>query len=158
MIPLYLAGRLFNAAERLHIIYLAKHLQHLGHEVILPQKVALQFFKDGKFNTRLLADNCDQSCTERDMLYVGCIDGPDADSGTAVEYGLTIGANRRAIIYRTDFRTDMEKEIGVNSMFQLRNTIFIYCPCYFTELSHVDPFYQMLAQKIHEGAVIFDQA
>ena len=43
---LYLAAGLFNAGERLHNLYLEKHLNMLGYEVILPQREALKFFQE----------------------------------------------------------------------------------------------------------------
>jgi nucleoside 2-deoxyribosyltransferase len=84
-------------------------------------------------------------------LYVGNIDGSDANSGTSVEYGIAIAVVGRAVIYRTDFRTAPEKEVGVNAMFRLKETVFVYHPCFFTELDQVEDYYRELAQKIHEA-------
>lgn len=150
MKKVYLAGGLFNAGERLHNLFLEKHLRALGCEVILPQREALNFFDGEKFDVNKIVADCQEKSTNSDSVYVGCIDGTDADSGAAVEYGLAINTNGGAIVYRTDFRTEPTKEIGFNAMFRIKGTKIIYEPCFFTELSQVDDYYQKLARLIHE--------
>ncbi len=153
MKTLYLAGGLFNAGERLHNLYLEKYLKRLGYEVILPQREALKCFESGNtFNTQWVAECCRLSVTNPQNLFIGNIDGGDADSGTCAEFGMTIVTNGKALIYRTDFRTFPEKEIGVNAMLVNGPGVkFIYHPCYFTELKEVESYYESLAQKIHEA-------
>lgn len=151
MVTLYLAGGLFNAGERLHNLYLEKHLKILGYEVILPQREALKFFETDHFNVAGIVEDCGLSAMSHKNLYIGNADGADADSGTCVEYGMAIIATKRAIVYRTDFRTAPEKELGVNAMLNVVGTKFIYFPCFFTKLNEVDAYYQSLAQKIHEA-------
>jgi nucleoside 2-deoxyribosyltransferase len=146
---LYLAGGLFNAGERLHNLYLEKHLVLLGYEVILPQREALNFSKDDLFDLQGIVEDCTAKCTDKNTLYVGSADGADADSGTAVEYGMAIISKGIAILYRTDFRTALETEHGVNAMFTAKGTSFIYQPCFFTELDQVDEYYGELAKAIH---------
>ncbi len=153
MKKIYLAGRLFNAGERLHILYLEKHLKPFGYEIILPQREALRFFDGEKLNLKALSHDCRSICARDDVLYIGCIDGPDADSGTSIEYGIAITSQGKAIVYRTDFRTAPEKELGVNGMFNLEHTEFVYEPCYFTQLDQVDPYYANLAKIIHEAII-----
>lgn len=145
---LYLAGGLFNAGERLHNLYLEKYLKELGYEIILPQREALEFFKDGIFDVKGIVEDCGFSVMTPQNLLVGCIDGTDADSGTAVEFGMAIGATGRAIVYRTDFRTAPDQEVGMNAMFRADGSTFVYSPCYFTDLAQVDSYYQTLARKI----------
>jgi mRNA degradation ribonuclease J1/J2 len=74
----------------------------------------------------------------------------------SVEYGMAITATHRAIVYRTDFRTDPEKEIGFNAMLNTPGTTFIYAPCFFSELDQVDAYYAKLAQKIHNALIEFE--
>lgn len=150
MITLYLAGGLFNAGERLHNLYLEKYLRALGYEVILPQREALKFFEVDHFNVAGIVEDCRLSAVNPQNLYIGNADGADADSGTCVEYGMTITATKRAVVYRTDFRTALEKEVGVNAMLNARGTSFIYHPCFFANLEEVDTYYSALAQKIHQ--------
>jgi nucleoside 2-deoxyribosyltransferase len=148
---IYLAGGVFNAAERLHNLYLARALERLGHTVILPQREALQFFSDGSFNVAAIREDCRQSASTRNNIFVGSADGADADAGTSIEYGLAIQATGRAVIYRTDFRTDEAREIGMNAMLKLNGTAFVYDPCFITDLDEAEAFYASLAQKIHEA-------
>jgi len=148
---LYLAGGLFNAGERLHNLYLEKHLKDLGYDVILPQREALRFFDCEKFNLAGITANCVEQSADFGNIYVGCIDGPDADSGTCVEYGIAIEAKGFAIVYRTDLRTALDREVGINAMLNAHETAMIYYPCIFTELSEVEEYYKNLAQKIHEA-------
>lgn len=148
---IYLAGGLFNAGERLHNLYLEKYLRELNHEVIVPQRVALTFFKDGYFDTQKIVADCREKSIDSNNIYVGNIDGADADAGTAVEYGMAIIATGRAIIYRTDFRTATEKELGVNAMLRAESTELIYEPCFFTELEEVDTYYKNLALRIGDA-------
>jgi nucleoside 2-deoxyribosyltransferase len=149
-ITLYLAAGLFNAAERLHVLYLEKHLLALGHKAIVPQREALKFFKDGLFNVRSIVADCTATCKRSDVICIVSLDGTDADSGSAVEFTVGVLTNGHAIVYRTDFRTALEKELGVNAMFTMDGTAFLYKPCFFTELSQVDTYYAQLAKHIDE--------
>jgi nucleoside 2-deoxyribosyltransferase len=151
MATIYLAASVFNAGERLHNLFLEKFLKKLGHKIILPQREALKFFGGKQFNVEAIVEDCKQSCTNPEHICVACTDGVDADSGTAVEYGMAIISTSRAIVFRTDFRTAEERELGVNAMLKAKGTIFIYHPCYFTELEEVDAYYEELARRIHEA-------
>ena len=130
---IYLAGPLFNAGERLHLLYLERALKRLGHKVILPQREALEAFDGESFNTKAIVESCQDACLNFENIFVGSADGVDADSGTCVEYGIAIKSNGSAIFYRTDFRTSLENEVGINAMLTGEGTIFIYEPCFFTE-------------------------
>jgi nucleoside 2-deoxyribosyltransferase len=147
---IYLAGGLFNAAERVHNLHLEKSLKELDPErhVILPQRKALRYFKDGKFDINAIKEACKQLALSSDNICVLNADGSDADSGGSVEYGIAIIATHKAIVYRTDFRTNLKKELGLNSMLTLAGTKVIYLPCFFTEILEVEPFYNELAKKI----------
>ena len=153
MKKIYLASGLFNAGERLHNLFLEKHLMALGYEIILPQREALKHFKDQKFDIRCVVDECQKFCSDPGVIYVGNVDGADADSGTCIEYGIAISLTGRAILFRTDFRTDLAREIGVNGMLSMKGTIFIYDPCYFTELEQIESYYIGLAAKIHNAII-----
>jgi len=148
---IYLAGALFNAGERFHNLQLEQHLRSIGHDVILPQREALQFIIDGKPDLAAIAADCASYAMSHDCVYVGCVDGPDADSGTAVEYGMAIAKTGRAVVYRTDFRTDLPKEVGMNAMLTQRGTKLVYHPCLETELERMDLYYAELAQLISDA-------
>lgn len=149
---LYLAGGLFNAGERLNILHLEQALKALGYEVIVPMREALQHFNSetGNFDIAGIVRSCWQAAADPENLFIGSADGADADSGTCVEYGVAIQANGVAVFYRTDFRTEMIKEVGVNAMLKCAGTRFLYEPCFFTELEQVGPFYEGLAKKIDD--------
>ncbi len=150
---LYLAGGLFNVAERCHILNLEDRLKRFGHELILPQREALKFHdpSTGKFHVPSIVTDCRKAVENPANLGVFCGDGPIGDDGTAIEFGHAMTATGRAIVYRTDFRTDLEREVGVNAMWQQEGSIFIYYPCFVTELDQVSTYYGELAQRIHEA-------
>jgi nucleoside 2-deoxyribosyltransferase len=149
--PIYLAGGLFNAGERLHNLYLEKHLKAFGYDIISPQRRALNFLKDERFDTEAIVADCATISADKDALHVGCIDGTDGDSGECIELGIAVTATGRAIIYRTDFRTAENHEVGVNAMYKLKGVLYIYHPCYITEFNQIDVYYHELAKKIHEA-------
>lgn len=152
-IPLYLAGGVFNAGERMHILHLEKYLMLLGHKVIVPQREAIRFQERStrKFDISGIARDCRAAAENPDNLYVGSADGADADSGTCVEYGHAITATGRAIVYRTDFRTALETEVGMNAMLRQERTEFIYHPCFISEFEDIHGYYSQLACEIHEA-------
>lgn len=155
MASIYLAGGLFNAGERLHNIFLESELSALGHKVRLPQRRALEFFREGAFVMAEVIADCRRCATDPHGILVACIDGADADSGTCVEFGLALATAGRAIAYRTDFRTALDTEAGINAMLRGENTKIIYLPCYFTEFDQVAAYYRDLACKIHEAILEF---
>jgi nucleoside 2-deoxyribosyltransferase len=147
---LYLAGGLFNAAERLHNLMLERELIKLGHRVILPQREALKFQRpDKSFDIPRIVQDCRSWCLNPTVLCIANADGPDADSGTCVEYATAVTATRRAVVYRTDFRTALDRELGLNAMLRSEGTSLVYEPCFFVEMDEVDAYYRGLAAKIH---------
>lgn len=150
MKAIYLAGGLFNISERERNTRLAKCLAKFGRKVILPQEEALNFFDGQIYDIQGVIEDCFKKAKDPDNVCVACLDGPDADSGTAFEVGAAVTATGRAVVYRTDFRTALEKEVGINGMFQVCGIEIIYLPCFATTFAEYDGFYQNLAQKIHE--------
>lgn len=154
-ISIYLAGPLFGIADRHHNLQLARELERLGYLVVLPQKEALKFFNEQSFDLDGIKEDCKKQSMEN-RVVVANIDGPDADSGTAVEVGIAVitallsSQNKpKVICVRTDFRTDIKKEIGINGMFGLADEI-IYKPAYVNSAEDVVQFYVELAEKIDE--------
>ena len=148
---IYLAGPLFNAGERIHLLYLERALKKLGYKVILPQREALEAFDGESFDTAAIVKSCMDACSDSENIFVGNADGADADSGTCVEYGIAITSGLEIIIIRSDFRTSLENEVGINAMLTGKGTTFIYEPCFFTEFDEVDSYYEKLALKIHQA-------
>ena len=151
---IYIAGPLFGVADQARNLKLAEELAARGYDIILPQQRALQFYTDGKPDIKAICLDCMKQAMSCDILIAN-IDGPDADSGTALEVGLALAStcNLMVICVRTDFRTSLENEVGINGMFQLANEI-IYMPAFINSLNDEILFYSKLASKINE--VIID--
>ncbi len=150
-ISIYLAGPLFGIADRHHNLVLAQELEKLGYKVVLPQKEALKFFDGERFDLRGISENSKTQSMKNDVI-VANIDGPDADSGTAIEVGIALLAasitnKPKVICIRTDFRTNREQEVGINGMFELADRV-IYAPAFASSLEEVTGFYKSLAKKI----------
>jgi len=171
-VSIYLAGGLFNVAERVHNVTLERHLIETANKkgitlmTTLPQRTAMKRFIPGenKFDVAGIVADCEVDAASHD--YILCnIDGTDADSGTAVELGIARGQRiarehlkdhrtysliniPKIIVYRTDFRTSIENEVGVNAMLNPKGTTFIYHPCTVTELNEAKNYYRALASKI----------
>lgn len=176
-VTMYIAGPLFTAAERFHNATLEKSLiggaKKVGIDLktTLPQRKALGRLdsKKGTFDIQGIVDDCEEDASSSD--YILCnLDGTDADSGTAVEFGIVRGialANQKLasfegerglaaqnikvpkiITYRTDFRTSIENEVGVNAMLRPSGPGFIYLPCFKVESHERGVFYNQLASKI----------
>jgi len=155
-IGIYLGGGLFNAGERLHNLTLEKALYTVATEreieidITLPQRKALERFipEEERFDVKGIVSDCYDDSKNPKKLLIGNIDGADADSGTSFEEGVAINSKGEAIVYRTDFRTDLEKEVGINAMLMPEGAVLVYEPCFFTELDQVDTYYTKLANKI----------
>jgi len=150
---IYLAGPLFGIADRHHNLLLARELERFGYEVVLPQKEALRFLNGHSLDLKGLSEDCKRQSMESDVV-VANIDGADVDAGTAVEVGMALAGasfatqNRpKVICVRTDFRTDPEQEIGINSMFGLVDKV-IYIPAFVSTFAEVANLYRNLANEI----------
>lgn len=169
-VSMYLAGGLFHVSERSHNARLEKNLitaalkKDITLKITLPQRTALtRFISNEKgFDIPGIVSDCERDVANSNYALFN-LDGPDADSGTAVELGIARAmrlayeklANPKGeihppkiITYRTDFRTDLEKEVGVNAMLRPEGSIFIYHPCFIIESRDFDKFYKELAGKI----------
>jgi len=122
----YVAGPLFSIAEKNFNILLIDSLSKEIPEItfILPQKYAEEisgqkhFFED-------MFKYCLNSIDRSDTLL--CIlDGPDIDSGTALEMGYAYANNKPIIGVRSDFRNSEEK--GVNLMISRVCTEILWLP------------------------------
>jgi nucleoside 2-deoxyribosyltransferase len=138
-----MAGPLFSAADRTHNLKLAAYLTFEGYDCILPQETKL-------INLKEIAEQCFNSCSSSDIVLAN-LDGPDADSGTSMEVGIALALHPRPIVigYRTDFRTAIDKEVGINAMFKLVDHI-VYMPSWniVDYIKQSDEFYRALADSI----------
>jgi nucleoside 2-deoxyribosyltransferase len=112
-VKIYLSGPLFTHVERRWNRALARGLEERieGAEVILPQD-----FKFGQsFNSPRDFPRIFQACIEgvrRADVMVAVLDGPDVDSGTALEMGVAYERGIPIIGVRTDYRESQDR--GVN--------------------------------------------
>lgn len=110
---IYLSAPLFTQAERRWNRELARQLTRRikGAQVILPQD-----FKVGSsYNVSAHYPELFRACIEgvrRADVMVAVLDGPDVDSGTALEMGIAYERDIPIIGVRSDFRDSQER--GVN--------------------------------------------
>jgi len=96
---IYLAGPLFNTAERNFNSELTKLLREKGHEVWLPQEFEQRTMTPKQIFTK------DVEGIDWADVVVANMDGPDPDSGTCWECGYAY-RKKAIIVFRTDFRVD----------------------------------------------------
>jgi nucleoside 2-deoxyribosyltransferase len=94
---IYLAGPLFNTAERNFNSELTKLLREKGHEIWLPQEVEQRTLTAKEIFVK------DVEGIDWADVVVANMDGPDPDSGTCWECGYAY-RKKPVILFRTDFR------------------------------------------------------
>jgi nucleoside 2-deoxyribosyltransferase len=95
---IYLAGPLFTTAERNFNEMLADNLVFRGFEVWLPQQ------NEPRDKTPAAIFAKDVEGIDWADAVVGCMDGPDPDSGTAWECGYAYAKGKPVVLFRTDCR------------------------------------------------------
>ncbi len=110
---LYLSGPLFTQAERLWNRELAAALREriAGVEIFLPQDLKFGSSYNDPRDFPKIFRACMEELQETDVL-VAVLDGPDVDSGTALEMGVAHERGLPIIGVRTDYRESQQK--GVN--------------------------------------------
>ncbi len=147
-VHIYLAGPLFAIGDRRRNARLAEHMRKRGCTVIVPQVEAKKFETPEGLDLPAMAEHCRQCAKDPNSVLVACLDGPEADSGTAVEYGIAMEATGRAVCYRTDFRTSLQHEVGVNAMFRLAGSEMLFLPLYGTTVAECESDLERLAIAI----------
>src|SRR3954452_9965194 len=114
MVKLYLAGPLFTLAERAFNRMLADAIIAADPtvDVWLPQERARLFLGRPDQN-KAIFDDCLAGVRQAESV-VAILDGPDVDSGTAVEVGYAHALGKRVLGLRTDLRASEER--GINLM------------------------------------------
>jgi nucleoside 2-deoxyribosyltransferase len=124
---LYLAGPLFNTAEREFNSKLAELLRSHGHEIWLPQE------HEQRDKTAKQVFDKDVEGIDWADAVVANMDGADPDSGTCWECGYAY-RKKPVIVFRTDFRAGDEPGKGpYNLMLTMSATHQIYPPFVDTE-------------------------
>jgi nucleoside 2-deoxyribosyltransferase len=107
MMKVYVAGPLFSDQDRTKLEKIAVLLNKLGLKVYLPHKNAgdLGTAKKtyGKQTTRDAIFERDVQEIARADLLIALLDGPDVDSGTAMEIGMAYQLSIPVYALKTDF-------------------------------------------------------
>ena len=103
---LFLAGPLFNAAEREFNRGLRDALAAAGHEVWLPQE------KEPRERGGTAIFKKDVEGIDWAEAVVANMDGPDPDSGTCWECGYAYARKKPVLAYRTDLRHAEDAALG----------------------------------------------
>lgn len=117
---IYFAAPLFTTPQRSWNSLLANNLRSHGHEVDLPQE-----FCGGGGIPGPISDLCLTYIDLCDIILVNC-DGPDADSGTCMEFGYA--RDKKSIAYRTDMRQVGDCDKNVNLMIAEQVDVFLNLP------------------------------
>lgn len=141
---IYMAGPLFSLAERNHNVALAAAIERLMPEAecVLPQVRAEALRPDLQKITR---DCAEQAATCE--VTVACLDGPDTDSGTAMEVVHAGHYGRLVVGYRTDFRGS--ETDGLNAMVRHALHAFVVMPSY---EATVDKLAQAIVDSIRRAS------
>ena len=150
MARLYLAGGFFNACERLHFLFLEKHLKLLGHEVILPQREERRHIDEENFNLEAIVNDCRRDVLDPLNLVIANSDYAVGNNGSEIKLDLAFTAKGAAITYRTDIRTDSARELRERRIPREKRECFLHQPADFTEMRDVDEYYERLAFHISE--------
>jgi nucleoside 2-deoxyribosyltransferase len=94
---IYLAGPLFNIAERNFNQELTRLLRDKGHQVWLPQEFEQRTLTPGEIFAK------DVEGIDWADVVLANMDGPDPDSGTCWECGYAF-RKKPVVLFRTDFR------------------------------------------------------
>jgi nucleoside 2-deoxyribosyltransferase len=124
-VTIYFAGPLFTIYERILNRTMAEKLRSKGYIVTLPQDLDMNKNKEGRVDLNSIAEKDREEVLKSDLV-VANLDGPDTDSGTALEVGIKIGSGKPVIGWRTDIRGS-EWDSKWNAMFNLCDKI-IYFP------------------------------
>lgn len=123
---IYVAGPIFSYAEKRFNIRLVKSLAEKLPEVnfILPQNHAKEISDQKDFIEKMFK-YCVNSIHHADAVL--CIlDGPDVDSGTAIEMGYAYACKKPIIGFRSDFRSSEDR--GMNLMVSRVCTDLLWLP------------------------------
>ena len=112
---IYLSAPLFTESQRRWNRELARGIEHhmAGAEVVLPQDFKVGSSYNNPKDFPAIFHACIDRLRESDAVVAVC-DGPDVDSGTALEMGVALEIGLPIIGVRTDYRESQER--GVNLM------------------------------------------
>jgi len=113
---IYLAGALFNVAEREYAQKIVEHLENKGLNVYWPWRdagdkelKALYRNRMEKVNDEIVKNNL--FAIKKADLIIAILKGSEVESGTSMEIGYSYALGKKILGLRTDFRTQ-GKDIG----------------------------------------------
>ena len=114
----YLAGPMFNQAEKDFNVEIANLLEDCGYEVFLPQRDGIEAAQlEGKSEEELIKMIFDLDVSEvkkADILFMN-LDGRVPDEGACVELGIAFDSGKRCYGFKTDTRS-IESGLDLNPM------------------------------------------
>lgn len=132
---IYLAGPLFSIAEQnfnnILVDLLSDRLSNISF--VLPQNYA-KSIKGKKEFLKKMFDYCVNSIDQADAVLC-VLDGPDVDSGTAMEIGYSFARKKPIVGIRTDIRSSEDR--GVNLMLANACTEMLWLPSNEANLEHI---------------------
>jgi nucleoside 2-deoxyribosyltransferase len=123
---IYMAGPLFTTAEREFNAALAKALRAAGFEIWLPQE------SEQQADSAKSIFDIDVAGIDWSELVLGCMDGPDPDSGTCWECG-AVFRRKPVVLYRTDIRDESAPLGPFNLMMHQSAALTLDCKWLSTE-------------------------
>ena len=115
---IYLAGPMFNQAEKDFNLKITKLLEEFGYQVFLPQRDGIEgALLEGKTDEELVEIifplDVDE-VTKADIIFMN-LDGRVPDEGACVELGLAYAMGKRCYGFKTDTRS-VEHVMDLNPM------------------------------------------
>lgn len=114
----YLAGPLFNKAEKDFNCAVAKILEDAGYDVFLPQRDGFEAaLLDGKTQdekVKLIFDKDTSEIEKADILFM-VLDGRVPDDGACVELGIAYRGGKRCYGLKTDTRS-LQLDMDLNPL------------------------------------------
>jgi nucleoside 2-deoxyribosyltransferase/predicted house-cleaning noncanonical NTP pyrophosphatase (MazG superfamily) len=144
---IYCAGPIFTPSQRAWLRLLGERLRKDGHDAFVPAEAEQEFVeatrvpKEKERHSTFRANVAKLAAAQ---LVVACLDGVDADSGTAWEVGFAYGRRIPILGYRSDYRT-LGREGTVNLMLNLSCSRLLWVPTATEEL-----MLDRLAEEVEE--------
>lgn len=126
----YCAGPIFTQAQRAWLRRLGERLRRDGHDAFVPAEAEEEFMETHRELTpkeRQAVFDANTAKLAAAHLVVACLDGVDADSGTAWEVGFAHARRIPVLGYRTDYRSQ-GREGPVNLMLDRSCSGFLWVP------------------------------
>jgi nucleoside 2-deoxyribosyltransferase/predicted house-cleaning noncanonical NTP pyrophosphatase (MazG superfamily) len=146
---IYCAGPIFTHAQRAWLRRLGGRLRTEGHDAFVPAEAEQDFIEAARTPKQPERDATFQANTAKlaaAQLVVACLDGPDVDSGTAMEVGFAHARRIPILGYRSDYRS-LGREGTVNLMLEHACAQLLWVPTA-TEEALLDRLTEAIAEPL----------